>query len=336
MVRHYLFVGLLAAFLSSAAFSDEIIFKNGDKLTGTVESMESGKLVFSSKVAGKVTVDVKDISTFTTANPISLKLQDGTIIHQPVAAGPVGQVTLAPGGLFVGEKIPLAKIKYVNFKEDWTGTVVAGGSIVRGNTDTDTFTFSAHAVRRGEKDRITLDSGFLYGRSQAANGDKQETANDWWIGGQYDYFFTPKFYGYGNAKVERDVIAGISLRLTPGGGIGYQWFDRPDFHVKTEAGISWLYRDYSHDGTNESVAARLAYHIDKKLYGKVTLFHDFEYFPGLDSFSDYYFDTAAGIRTDITAHFFTEAKVLYKYDARPAPGKGSSDQQFILGLGWSF
>ncbi len=332
----YLLVGLLAAFLSSAAFADEVIFKNGDKLSGKIESMEGGKLVLSSKVAGKVTVDIKDISTFSSEGPLALKLQDGTVIQQKVTGGLPGQVALAERGVAVGRTLPIAKIKYVNFKEAWTGTVVAGGSIVRGNTDTDTFNFSAHAVRRGEKDRITLDSGFLYGRQQTPGDGKHETANDWWIGGQLDHFFTPKIYGYVNSKVERDVIAGISLRLTPGGGIGYQWFDRPDLHFKTEGGISWLYRDYSHGGTDESVAARLAYHVDKKLNAKVSIFHDFEYFPGLDTFSDYYFDTSAGIRTDITAHFFTEAKILYKYDARPAPGKGSSDQQFILGLGWSF
>ena len=213
---------------------------------------------------------------------------------------------------------------------------MAGGAIVRGNTDTDTLNLTAHAIRRTEKERFELDSGFLYGRQRVPNGSVHETANDWWIGGQYDYFFTPKFFGYANARVERDIIAGISLRLTPGGGVGYQWFDRPDFHFKTEGGVSWLYRDYSHDGTDQTVAARLAYHVDKKLNNKVSLFHNFEYFPGLESLNNFYFDTDAGIRADITDHFFSEFKVLYKYDARPAPGKGSSDQQFILGVGWNF
>jgi len=245
-------------------------------------------------------------------------------------------VAIAPGGALQPQNIPLAQVKYVNFKEGWTGNVVAGGSLVRGNTNTDTFNASGRLVRRGERDRITLDAGFLYGRQQTPGDGKHETANDWWIGGQYDYFFTPKFYGYANARVERDVIAGISLRLTPGGGLGYQWFDRPDFHLKTEAGVSWLYRDYSHDGSDETVAARLAYHVDKKLNKQVSVFHDFEYFPGLESLSNYYFDTDAGVRADITDHMFSEFKVLYKYDARPAPGKGSSDQQFILGVGWNF
>ncbi len=336
MFRQFLCAGLVATFLASSALSDEVVFKNGDKLTGKIESMEGGKLILTSKVAGKITVDIKDISTFSSTSPIALKMDDGTIIHQPIIAGPPGQVALAPGGPIAPQNIPLSHVKYVNFKDDWTGALVAGGSLIRGNTDSDSLNFGAHGVRRGERDRITLDAGYLYARTRISTGQKEETANDWWIGGQYDYFFTQKFYGYGNAKVERDIIAGISLRLTPGGGIGYQWFDRPDFHLKTEAGISWLYRDYSHDGSDETVAARLAYHVDKKLSPQFSIFHDFEYFPGLENLNNYYFDTDLGVRADITPRFFTEAKVLYKYDARPAPGKGSNDQQFLLGVGWNF
>ena len=140
-----------------------------------------------------------------------------------------------------------------------------------------------------------------------------------------------------NGKVERDIIAGISLRVTPGGGVGYDFFDRPDFHLHGEGGISWLYRDYTHGGgTQETVAARLAYHIDKKINDKVTLFHDFEYFPGLDSINDYYFDTDAGVRVTLTEKMFAEFKIQEQYDQRPAPGKGHNDTQFILGVGWNF
>ena len=66
------------------------------------------------------------------------------------------------------------------------------------------------------------------------------------------------------------------------------------------------------------------------------VFHDFEYLPGLDSINNYFFDTDAGIRADITEKMFTEFKVQYQYDSRPAPGRGSNDIRYILGVGWSF
>ena len=330
---------LSAAFLMAGPVrADEVVFKNGVHLTGKILSLEGGKLQVKSAVAGAVTVDVKDIKTFSSDGPITIKLKDGTVVHQQVASGPEGQVAIAPGGALAPQNLPISSIKTINFKEDWTGNITAGGTLTRGNTNTDSLNLAIDMARRTEKDRLTLGAGFLYSREQIpGTGDKKETENDWFFGAKYDYFFDPQIYGYLNGRIERDVIAGISLRVTPGGGVGYQFIDRPDFHANAEGGLSYLYRSYTHGGgTAETVAARLAYHVDKKLNDKVSVFHNFEYFPGLDRINDYFFDTDLGIRATLTEKMFTEFKIQEQYDSSPAPGKGANDTRFILGVGWSF
>lgn len=329
-------MGALAA--GAGARADEVTFKNGDHLTGKIENVEGGKLILTSKVAGKVTVDLKDVKTFSSDGTIAIKLSDGTVINQKVSAGPDGTIALAPGGALAPQNVPVANIKYINFSDKWTGSITAGGALTRGNTSTETLNLAVDMVRRTENDRFTIDAGFLYGRQKdQSTKATTETENDWFIGGKYDYFFTPQLYGYANARVERDLIAGVSLRLTPGGGVGYQWIDQPDFHLQTEGGISWLYREYTHNGgTSETVAARAAYHVDKKLSPGVAVFHNFEYYPGLDTINDYFFDTDAGIRADLTDKMFTEFKAIEKYDSQPAPGKGHNDTQFVLSVGLNF
>jgi putative salt-induced outer membrane protein YdiY len=194
-----------------------------------------------------------------------------------------------------------------------------------------------HVVRRTDNDRLTADAGYLWSRQHVPGvPGKHETENNWFIAPKYDYFFEPKMYAYANARVERDLIAKLSLLFTPGVGVGYQWYEKPDFHFNTEGGLSWLYRDFSNDGTTESAALRLAYHIDKKLNDKVTLFHDMEYLPGLDRIDNYFFDTDAGIRTSLTDKMFAEFKVDFKYNSVPAPGQEHSDTRFLLGVGWNF
>ena len=118
--------------------------------------------------------------------------------------------------------------------------------------------------------------------------------------------------------------------------MGYQWVDKPRLSFNTEAGAAWLYRSYTHDGSNDNVSLRLAYHLAGKLNDKVGLFHDFEYFPALDRIDNYYFNTDAGIRASITEQMFTQFKIEYRYDAQPAPGRGPSDLRYILGVGWNF
>jgi putative salt-induced outer membrane protein YdiY len=96
---------------------------------------------------------------------------------------------------------------------------------------------------------------------------------------KYDYFFTRQLYGYAGVKIERDRIADLDLRLTPGAGVGYQWFEGPTFNLSTEAGIAWIYEDYRNAGTRDEIAGRLAYHVDWRPVSALLLFHNFEWLP---------------------------------------------------------
>lgn len=116
---------------SSAALADEIVFKNGDKLTGKIVSAEDGKLKIKSTVAGTVEVDLADVKTFASDAPVSIKLKDGTIIKQQVAAADkAGEVAVKPGAV-AAQNVPIESIKSINQKETWTGSLVAGGLITR-------------------------------------------------------------------------------------------------------------------------------------------------------------------------------------------------------------
>jgi putative salt-induced outer membrane protein YdiY len=250
---------------------------------------------------------------------------------------PDSQINLARGGMLQQQAIPLSSIKKINPPPvKWTGNVVVGGILARGNTQTENLNAATHLMRRGDQDRITFDAQYLYGREKITGDGNHETQNNWYIEGKYDYFFNPRFYAYANARVERDVIADISLRLTPGVGVGYQWVEKPNFAFNTEAGAAWLYRSYSHDGRVDSASARLVYHLTAKFNDKVSAFHNFEYFPGLDRMSNYFFDTDAGIRATLTEQMFAEFKVEERYDSQPAPGRGRNDTRYIVGVGWNF
>ena len=332
-------IGLILILLAGsplAAKADEIIFKNGDKLTGKNATLDGTKITMESAVAGKVTVDLKDIATFSSAEPIDVVLKNGTTIHEKVNTGPDGQITLTPpaGAPMV---VALTDVKKLNPPPQvWTGNVVIGGLLARGNTNSQNFNASANFVRRTDIDRITLSGSYVYGRQEFPSGAKSETADDLLGEAKYDYFLNPKLYAFGDIQAEHDVIAGIAVRLAPTAGLGYQWVDDPNFSFNTEGGVGYLYRKYSHDGHTGAAAARAAYHLKVKFNDKVSGFHNFEYFPGLDRISNYFFDTDAGVRANFTEKFFTEFKVEYRYDAKPSPGKGDNDIRFILGVGWAF
>jgi putative salt-induced outer membrane protein YdiY len=329
----------LPMLLASAglAAADEILFNNGDRLTGTVLSAEGGKLTVKTAVAGEITVDLKDVKTFTTDAPIEVRTKDGEVINARARASEV------PGSVTVEHEppaadVPLADVKYVNFNQSWTGSVVAGGLFARGNTYADQANVSFEAVRRTIDDRLTFNGAYNFGRQEDDDtGDKETSVDNWFVAGKYDYFFTEKFYGYGSLRYEKDRIADLDRRFIPSVGVGYLWFDEADFKFDTEGGVAYVHEKFDDGDTNDSMSLRLAYHLKKDLWDdKVQLFHNLEYFPSLERLDDYLVLTDAGVRTALTERMFAEYKIEWRHDATPAEGKGRNDYRHVVGVGWKF
>jgi putative salt-induced outer membrane protein YdiY len=316
-----------------AAGADEIRFKNGDRLTGKITEASGGKLKIATGVAGDVTVDMKNVETFTTDEPIEIRLEDGTILRRRVEA------SQTPGAVTAGEiDVDLSRVKLINPKRDrWTGAIVAGGLLARGNSDIDNFNIAIEASRRGEDDRISANAGYIYSRqSDPDTGDKTTSADAWFAAGKYDYFFSEKFYGFASLRAEHDTIAELDLRLTPSLGVGYQWVERANLNFATEAGVAWVYEEYAEGDSDDHVAARLAYHFDTKFNERLALVHNLEYLPSLEDGSDFNVNADAGVRATLTKTMFTELRVEYRYDATPAPDADKNDVRYLLGVGWTF
>jgi hypothetical protein len=334
---------LLAALLSTlvvpaATRADEIHFLNGDRISGTITSAAGGKLTVKTDVAGEVTVDLSKVKTFSTTEPVVLKVGDATV-RSKVSAGPDGSVQVVPITGGTPQPIALKDVVQINPPPvKWTGALTANALITRGNSETETVGTAIAAVRRSEIDRITLAGAYNYGRERDRDtGERETTINNWFAAAKYDYFLTKQFYTFGAIRIERDEIAELDLRVTPSVGVGYQWFETPTFNLNTEVGIAWVYESFSNNGTSDHFAARLAYHVDYKPAKPLLLFHNLEWLPSFEGpFNDYNLNLDAGLRAQLIGSLFAEMKVEYRLDATPAPGVKKSDVRYLFGVGWSF
>lgn len=71
---------------STALCADQVYLRNGDRLTGKIVSLTEGKMVVNSELSGPVTIDLKNVRTFSSDLPLEIHLKDGTVLHQPVEA----------------------------------------------------------------------------------------------------------------------------------------------------------------------------------------------------------------------------------------------------------
>lgn len=322
----------------SLVYGDLVEFKSGDRLTGTVKSVAGGKMVFDSAVAGPLTLKMDAIKTFSTEKPIEIVHTNGTVVVQKVAAGAEGLVTVQADAA-QPQTVALAEIATINpEKTKWTGSVTAGAVLVRGNTESSTASVGAEATRRSDNDRIYLGAGYYFASQRDNNtGDSSTIADNWFLKGKYDYFFTKQFFGYANMKYEKDRIADLDMRLTPGAGLGYQWIERAGLNFFTEAGLTYVHEVYTEpDDTRDYMAARAAYHLDFAFNSYVKGFHNLEVIPNVEDIEAFLVYTDVGLRAAMTERLFLEAKAQLNYNSQPSDNREKKDMRYILGIGWTF
>jgi putative salt-induced outer membrane protein YdiY len=331
---------ILGSACSSVA--DEVIFKNGDRLTGTIVRLADGQLTIDSWSAGEVTVETAKVRTISTEGPIKIHFRDGTVVTQPVSPSDEGRFAIEREGVLEPQVFAIADVVAINPPEKpkakWTGNVTAGMTLTRSNTDTENASLSAHLVRKGEVDRITFDAALLYGRREDPDTGERITTEDLRVvEAQYDYFLSQRLFAYANSRIEKDSILDLDLRLIAGAGLGREWVQRDDFSFRTEGGLAWLREDFADETeANEQVTARMAYHIAKRFNDRIELSHELAWYPALEDIGDYFLNTEVNVRVSLTDVLFTDFKVIFDYDSTPARDADNKSLKSILGLGLGF
>jgi putative salt-induced outer membrane protein YdiY len=327
---------------ASSAGADEVFMQNGDRFSGQIVKMTDGKLVLKSDSAGEVTLPLAAIQGLNTAGPVEVHLKDGTVLNQSIQVSQPGQFAIETGPTLRAQAFRLEDLASINPpakpEPKWTGNLSAGITATSGNTSTEAINASFSAVRRGEKDRTTVNADYAKGKQEDPDTGVESTTEDWWRAkGQYDYFVSPKFFAFINGSYEKDAVADLDRRVVVGGGGGYQWIESERTKFSTSLGLASLYEKF--DGatdSNSELSLQLGYNLDHQLAKNLRFIHDLTYFPALDKFSDYYLTTTAELRASVTETIFANFKTIFNYDVTPAIGRGSTDVKYIFGVGLTF
>ncbi|MBN2456336.1 MAG: DUF481 domain-containing protein [Sedimentisphaerales bacterium] len=335
-------IQICLVFFTTTVISDEIYLKNGDRITGKIKTLADGKITFESEFAGTVSIDLSNIATFNTNEEVEVHLEGGTVFKQRIVRSTTGSFAIAGDEKLKPQEFDVETILAINPAEKlppaWHGEISAGMTSTRGNSVTDTQSFSVNLHKRTEKDRSLFTIDYIRNEYEDQDtGEKKKSQDEWKMRGKYDYFFTERFFGYLDGRYERDSIAELDRRVIIGTGGGYQWVESEEFNFSTEAGIASLYEKYDNQTDSSSqVSGQIGYHLDKKLTQKLMFINDLTYYPGLEKFSDYFLTTTAELRADITQEIFTNFKVVFDYDATPSQDADSTDVKYIWGMGYKF
>ena len=342
MSRSICAIVLCTLVFSVTSLADEVYFKNGDHLSGQIVRLTDGKLVLKSSVVGEVTVNLADVKTFSSEGPLEIHLKDGTVLHQPIVPAEPNEFAVKPGQPLEAQSFPLANVASINpppaVKPKWTGSVSGAVSATTGNTETSSIAGSFSLARRTEQDRTTLQGDIARTSQTDPDSGERRTTEDWWrLLGQYDYFFSKKFFVFGNGRYEKDGIARLDRRVVVGGGGGYQWIENETTALSTNLGLASLFEKYEDEPeSNNLLSMQAGYAFSQSLWKNTKFLNDLTWYPSFDDFSDFFLTTTAEVRTTLTKSMFANFKVIFNYDATPAADREKTDVKYLLGVGLNF
>jgi putative salt-induced outer membrane protein YdiY len=355
-------MAIFLALISGKAYADEIVFKNGERLIGTFERMEGGKLIFKSQTIGEVTIDISQVKLINAEKLFNIHFQDGNILKSKIFKSEEDLFTVDGTDAAKGQTFEVSAVSAINPpvkpKVTWDGSIAAGYTSTHGNTFTEQANVALGVVIRSERTRLRLDSLYVLGRDEDDDtGDKKTHEENFSIGAKYDYFFTKKVFGYVSGSFKKDHIADLDYRTITGAGGGYQWIETGAMKFSTDAGLALLKEKYTNkvskkvdDGEDSEdsfilvkevtrsnkTSLQFGYNFDWKPYEKINFLSNMTYTPSVDDFSDYYLKFDAELRLAITNSIYNSFKFILDYDSEPGEDSSTTDTKYILGVGWDF
>lgn len=345
---------IVPAFFSLIVKADEILLKNGDRITGTILNKTGNTLEVKTEYSDKISINWDSIESFSTTQPVLLTFKNKEEITGVTEVSPDNTFMVKQEGVYQSEPIPLAEITEIN-KKFFSGQVNAGGALFAGNTQRQSYNLNTDIVVRGRDDRVSFGGQFNYANSKSrdVSGNKETVLNarNFQLYGDYAHFFSDKWYGYAHGLFTNDRLQDIKLRSAFGIGAGYQIFATGDLNLAVEAGPDYVnvdFYDYPYQcerslaadpaactriKDRSDVAGRWSVNYDQWIWKRaMQLFHTHE---GLAS-SDLFVRTRTGFRVPLWYGFQFVNEIQVDYFSKPAPGKEKFDTRYLFNIGYGF
>ena len=320
----------------SEALADEVVLKNGDRLTGEVMALETDKLIFKTTYAGEIFIAWSEVQKIRVDKPVEVLLEDGASFYGVIETTADGRIIITKDKTRERVDVNLAEVEHINrqraesAKTKFNIQVNVGIRVEEGNTEKEKLHLDGRL--RGRKQRHRYSFGFEY--DYETNNNKK-TKNKLLASTNFDYFFRYPWYGYGKGAYERDEFKDLNLKLDLGPGVGYQFFEGEIANLALEAGPSFVKQDFKGESRRNYIAARAAIHADKWFFDK-----RFQYFLFAEGFTnpndadDRFVRARTGLRFPVGWGFNLSTQYYLDWDSNPPEGVDDTDQKFVLTVGY--
>jgi hypothetical protein len=269
---------------------DVLIFENGDQLTGKLERVAAGNIVFASDMAGEVTISVDKVKELKSGAQFAL-LRKGEKVGKGKTPAPEGTIAVVDGKLTVtpvvdpAVTVPSKDVAYLvdkktfdkelNHKakwyEAWNGQASGGATLVRSTTTATTLTAGLNLVRAlpgvswmSARNRTTVNVNESYGKNTTPGAipqtvpptpDVTTLSSIFHADAERDQYFSPKVYALGDTAFDHNYAQGLQLQQIYGGGVGWTPIKNDKQELDTKVDVHYEKQQFITTPVNGGVVA---------------------------------------------------------------------------------
>src|SRR5215475_1237624 len=187
-------------FFSQLALADQVILKNGDRLTGSIVKSDGKELVIKTEFAGEVTIQWSAVQELNSAEPLHVESKEGQKIQGTVKTedGKIavqttdkGQVEVAKDSVSLirsqSEQAAYEQTLHPDWFHAWTGGANVSFALTRGNSETKNLALAFVADRKTLHDHLDLYTNSVYATNDAPDATPNLTADTIQGGARYDH-----------------------------------------------------------------------------------------------------------------------------------------------------
>jgi len=353
MCKQWLVLLSLLAFCPML-FADQVVLKNGDRLTGTITKSDAKTLLIKTEFAGDVTVQWPAVQEITSTQPLHVATLEGKTVVGPVTTtdGTLAVSTPASGTVNVAkadvtalrsdsEQAAYDKSLHPTLWQGWTAGANVGFALTRGNSETKNLALAFTGDRKTSHDEIALYTNSVYATNDLPTAVPHVTANATQGGARYDRNFTKRLFGYGSADFQTDALQTLNLRSVLGGGLGLHIINTSRTTLDFFTGLNYTRENYVALSRNFA-AITVGEELMHKLGASTVLNEKLYFFPDLSQTGQYRATFNFGTITKISKwlgwqNAFGDIYVTNP-PAVPPPGPQlkQNDIQLTTGLNFTF
>jgi putative salt-induced outer membrane protein YdiY len=348
-MRNVLALAVLSAFaLCSTMFADQVVLKNGDRISGNIVKSDGKTLLIKTEFAGDVTVQWPAIDQISSSAPLHVSLANGQTVVGPVSTtdGNLAVATTSQGTVTESKtdvKTLRSDAEWTTYEKSlhppltrgWEGGANVGFALTRGNSQTKNLALAFTADRKTSNDQIALYTNSVYATNDAPGAVPATTANTIQGGIRYDRDLTKRLFAFVGADFQTDDLQALNLRSVLGGGLGYHAIRNDRTTLDFLGGLNYTHENYTTFNRNFA-ALSLGEEFTHKLGMSTLLTQKFYMFPNLNDLGEYRGTFNFGTVTKLSKWFGWQNAFGDIYVTNPPAGKKQNDIIFTTGLNVTF